>query len=52
MLHEILFALLGKVGQIIKEYEDGFQIDPEIDFVSASEKEIINSICQLGFYYK
>ena len=38
MLHEILFALLGKTGSIILRFEDKFEIDPKIDFLSEAEK--------------
>jgi len=51
MLHELLFALLGKTGGIIIEYDDRFEIDPKINFLTLSEKELINSICILGYYY-
>ncbi len=52
MLHEILLALLGKPGNIILEYEDKFEIDITIDFLSDAEKKMINELCILGFYYK
>lgn len=52
MLHEILFALLGKPGNIIKENENSFEIDNNIQFLSQSEKEIINKLCILGFYFR
>ena len=51
MLHEILFALLGKTGNFIKDFEDRFEIDPNINFLNQSEKVQINIICKLGFYY-
>ena len=51
MLHEILFALLGKCGNIIIETEDAFVLDPRITFLSPAEKEIINSLCSLGYHY-
>ena len=51
MLHEILFALLGKAGNIIKDYGDKFELDDQLDFINKSEKEIINSLCLIGFYY-
>ncbi|KRX02900.1 hypothetical protein PPERSA_04103 [Pseudocohnilembus persalinus] len=52
MLHEILFALLGKPGNIIKEYEDKFQLEENLNFLNNSEKSIINQICILGFYFQ
>ena len=42
MLHEILFALLGKTGNIIIESEEKFEINPLISFLSAYEKDLIN----------
>ena len=51
MLHEILFSLLGKTGNIIIESESKFSINENLDFISASEREIINRICILGYYY-
>lgn len=52
MLHEILFALLGKSGNIIIEQDDNFILDPRITFLTPAEKDIINSLCCLGYYYK
>ncbi|KAL4484971.1 hypothetical protein ABPG74_020148 [Tetrahymena malaccensis] len=52
MLHEILFGLLGKSGNIIIEQNDSFVLDPKITFLTPAEKEIINSLCCLGYYYK
>jgi hypothetical protein len=34
MLHEILFALLGRPGNIIIENEKGFTVNPIIDFLT------------------
>ncbi len=51
MLHEILFSLLGKTGNIIIEVDSKFCINESLDFISPSEREIINRICILGFYY-
>ncbi len=38
MLHEILFALLGKTGNIIIEGNEKFFVDPSIDFITESEQ--------------
>lgn len=38
MLHEILFALLGKTGNIIIQENEQFMVDPLIDFISEAEK--------------
>lgn len=51
MLHEILFAMLGKVGNIILEMEDGFKINPMIDFISEGEKDLVEKLVSLGFYF-
>ncbi len=52
MLHEILFALLGKTGNIIIESEEKLEINPLISFLSVSEKDLINKLIILGFFYK
>lgn len=52
MLHEILFALLGKSGNIIIEGDNTFMLDPHLTFLSEAEKAVINSLCCLGYYYK
>jgi gamma-tubulin complex component 4 len=52
MLHEILLALLGIPGNLIVEEEDSFKISPFINFLTESEKELINRLVILGFYYK
>ena len=51
MLHEILFALLGKSGSLIIETLTGFIVNPDINYISEPEKELINKICTLGFFY-
>ena len=33
MLHEILLALLGKPGNIIKQKENAFEIDESLNFI-------------------
>lgn len=52
MLHEILFAMLGKTGNIIIELDDSFVVSPGIDFISEEEKQLINRIINLGYYYQ
>ena len=52
MLHEILFALLGKTGSIIIETEAKFEVNPLISFLSACEKDLINRLVVLGFHYR
>ena len=44
MLHEILFALLGKTGNIIIESDQKFEINPLITFLTTCEKELINKL--------
>ena len=34
MLHEILFALLGKPGSLILETINGYIVNPDITFIS------------------
>jgi len=51
MLHELLLSLIGKTGQVIIQGNQCFHIDPHIDFLSDAEKEILNKICSLGYYY-
>ena len=51
MLHELLLALIGKTGQIVIQMDGCFKIDPQIDFISEAEKDILNKICALGYYY-
>lgn len=52
MLHEILFALLGRSGNVIIETENKFEINPLITFLSSSEKDLLNKLIILGFFYK
>lgn len=52
MLHEILFAMLGKPGSIIMELEDSFRINPSIDFITNTEKKLIEKLVLLGFHFK
>jgi len=52
MLHEILFALLGKTGNIIIESDQKFEINPLITFLTTCEKELINKLVILGYCYK
>ena len=51
MLHEILFALLGKTGDIIQLTMDKYEANPQIDFISLPEREMVNKIVQLGYYF-
>ena len=37
MLHEILCALQGKTGSIIKRYETEIAVDPSVNYLSKPE---------------
>ena len=52
MLHEILFAMLGKTGNIVILLENCFAINPSIDFITDGEKQLLNKIVNLGYWYK
>jgi hypothetical protein len=52
MLHELLLALFGHTGSILIENEEGFMVNPKLDFLSLAEVEMINRIATLGFLYK
>ena len=44
--------MLGKTGNIIIELEDCYSINPAIDFITEGEKQLINKIVNLGYYYQ
>lgn len=52
MLHEILFAMLGKLGNVIIEIEKGFKVNPSLSFISKSEITLIEKLTVLGYYYR
>lgn len=52
MLHELLFALIGKPGNIIRLGETGLQLDPTITMLSESEKQLINGMCLAGTHFR
>lgn len=52
MLHEILFAMLGKLGNAIIETETAFKVNPSLNFISKSETALIEKLIILGFYYR
>ena len=52
MLEELLLAMLGYPGGAIKDFQIGFEVNPGLESLNISEKELINRICALGFYYK
>ncbi|XP_041021259.1 gamma-tubulin complex component 4 homolog isoform X2 [Juglans microcarpa x Juglans regia] len=65
MLHELLLALLGYTGDLIIEERDHrksslapdsggvpFKLAPDISFIEPSDRELIERIVTLGFYYR
>lgn len=52
MLHEILLGLLGKSGNIIIEQDGTFALDMRISFLTPAEKQLINTLASLGYFYK
>jgi gamma-tubulin complex component 4 len=52
MLHELLLALTGCDGDIILANDTKFYLDKDLPFLHDSEKEMIDELCQLGFYYR
>lgn len=51
MLHELLFSLLGFVGDIIVEENGTFKVKDGFDLLSEGERDQINRIAPLGWYY-
>jgi hypothetical protein len=51
MLHEIFLSLLGFTGDIIVEGEDTYQVSSTFDLFTAAEKQQINRLVPLGWYY-
>lgn len=51
MLHELLFALIGKPGNIIKLTNESMKIEFENKILYESETKLINSMTTLGFYF-
>lgn len=52
MLSEIMLGLLGRTGDIIVQEDMAFRVNPLITFISESDKEVMDRILILGFYYK
>ncbi|KAK7344425.1 hypothetical protein VNO77_14001 [Canavalia gladiata] len=64
MLHELLLALLGYTGDLIIDQRDQltaetpisdectFKLAPDISFIDPSDRELIERIIVLGFYYR
>ncbi|GJU76034.1 gamma-tubulin complex component 4-like protein isoform X1 [Tanacetum coccineum] len=61
MLHELLVSLLGYTGDVIIDVKERhndvisdectFKLAPDISFVSPEDRDIINKLIKLGFYY-
>ena len=51
MLHDVLLSLLGFPGDVIVESEYTFKVADGFDLVNLSEKELLNRIVPLGWYY-
>lgn len=51
MLHELLFALLGFVGDIIVERDGTFCVKDGFDFFREGERDQVNRLAPLGWYY-
>jgi hypothetical protein len=51
MLHELLMSMLGRTGNIIKQYDNCFIVDPSLSFFTQAETKLVNEIAQVGFYY-
>ena len=54
MLHEVLLALSGCPGYIIREGERGFELVPGVaeEFLHPAEVALVERICALGWYYR
>lgn len=52
MLHEILFAMLGKLGGVIIDSDGIFRVNPALDFISQAERELLEKIVVLGSFYQ
>nr|DAD38097.1 TPA_asm: hypothetical protein HUJ06_008738 [Nelumbo nucifera] len=67
MLHELLLALIGYTGDLIVDEREQqkilfpdapvseectFKLAPDISFLQASERAVIESLISLGFYYR
>lgn len=52
MLHELLVALLGFTGKFFIETENDIRLAENISLVQPSERNVLNEIVKVGFYYK
>jgi hypothetical protein len=51
MLHELLFSLLGFVGDVIIDDGHTYRVKDGFDLLRESEKDLVNRISPLGWYY-
>ena len=51
MIHEIILSLLGFCGDIIIESSNTYKVSDNFDLLLLSEREQINRIVPLGWYY-
>lgn len=51
MLHELLLSLVGYSGNVIVESQKGFHLAPDFPFIHPSERELVDKICKLGYYF-
>jgi hypothetical protein len=51
MQHEVVLALLGCPGDLIRESDQGYEVDPKASFLSGAERQAINQVCRLGASY-
>ena len=47
-----MLSLLGHTGGVILEKENSFELNIIFEGVSPNERELINKLVVLGFYYK
>ena len=52
MINSVLYCLLGHTGGIFIETENGFHLNPNIETITANEKESLKRVCDLGYKYK
>jgi hypothetical protein len=51
MNNDIIFCLLGKTGGVFNESDSGFFINRKYTFITESEKDLLNIICEVGYKY-
>lgn len=51
MLHELLFSLLGFIGDIVIDDGSTFRVKDGFDLLRESERDLVNRISPLGWYY-